>query len=76
VGSWAWGWMEPPLGQISFFLLCLQWARGQMLNVQVRPYTDRMMESRASSLASKYPQYNEGILKDFSKVDVFRSSRR
>eukprot|EP00978_Attheya_sp_CCMP212_P035558 scaffold155359_cov52-Attheya_sp.AAC.5 len=27
VGSWAWNWMEPPLGQISFFLLCLQFAR-------------------------------------------------
>ena len=24
VGSWSWTWMEPPLGQISFFLLCLQ----------------------------------------------------
>ncbi len=27
VGSWAWNWMEPPLGQISFFLLCLQFSR-------------------------------------------------
>ena len=24
VGSWAWNWMEPPLGQVSFFLLALQ----------------------------------------------------
>lgn len=24
VGSWAWNWMEPPLGQVSFFLLCMQ----------------------------------------------------
>ena len=24
VGSWTWGWMEPPLGQLSFFLLTLQ----------------------------------------------------
>jgi len=24
VGGWAWNWMEPPLGQISFFLLCMQ----------------------------------------------------
>ena len=23
-GSWAWNWMEPPLGQLSFFLLCVQ----------------------------------------------------
>ena len=27
IGSWSWNWMEPPLGQISFFLLCLQFAR-------------------------------------------------
>ena len=27
VGSWTWNWMEPPLGQISFFLLCLQFSR-------------------------------------------------
>ena len=27
VGSWSWNWMEPPLGQISFFILCLQYAR-------------------------------------------------
>ena len=27
VGSWAWNWMEPPFGQISFFLLCLQFSR-------------------------------------------------
>jgi hypothetical protein len=26
VGSWAWGWMEPPLGTISFTLLCIQYA--------------------------------------------------
>ena len=27
VGSWTWGWMEPVLGHISFFLLCLQFSR-------------------------------------------------
>lgn len=27
VGSWSWNWMEPALGQISFFLLCLQFSR-------------------------------------------------
>ena len=35
VGSWTWGWMEPPMGQLSFFLLCLQWSRQQLINVQV-----------------------------------------
>ena len=27
VGSWAWNWMEPVLGHISFVLLCLQYSR-------------------------------------------------
>lgn len=27
VGSWAWNWMEPPLGTMSFALLCLQFSR-------------------------------------------------
>jgi hypothetical protein len=27
VGSWSWNWMEPPLGTLSFSLLCLQYAR-------------------------------------------------
>ena len=27
VGSWSWNWMEPPLGTISFALLCLQFSR-------------------------------------------------
>lgn len=27
VGSWAWNWMEPPLGTFSFSLLCLQFSR-------------------------------------------------
>lgn len=26
-GAWAWNWMEPPLGTISFVLLALQFAR-------------------------------------------------
>ena len=27
VGNWTWNWMEPPLGTISFFILCMQMAR-------------------------------------------------
>ncbi|EJK72888.1 hypothetical protein THAOC_05535, partial [Thalassiosira oceanica] len=38
VGSASWGWMEPVLGQISFFLLCMQFARSQMQNLGMRPY--------------------------------------
>ena len=70
VGSWTWNWMEPPLGQISFFLLCLQWARNQMLNVQVKPYTSWMVGRRAQSLIDKYPQYSQGVTKDFAETDM------
>ena len=31
--------MEPPLGQLSFFLLCLQFSRAQMANIGARPFT-------------------------------------
>jgi hypothetical protein len=27
VGAWTWNWMEPPLGAMSFVLLCLQFSR-------------------------------------------------
>jgi hypothetical protein len=27
VGAWTWNWMEPPLGALSFVLLCLQFSR-------------------------------------------------
>ena len=33
VGTFAWGWMEPPLGTVSFFLLCMQFARSQLQNI-------------------------------------------
>ena len=41
VGSWAWGWMEPTIGELSFLILCMQLARSQMLNIGLRPYTDK-----------------------------------
>ena len=31
VGAWAWNWMEPPLGTISFFLLCVQYVRDKRI---------------------------------------------
>ena len=38
VGSWAWNWMEPILGQLSFFLLCLQFSRSQMEKIGSKPF--------------------------------------
>ena len=67
VGSWSWGWMEPPLGQISFFLLALQFARAQMENLGIKPYTGMMKSKRANKLCAMYPKYSAQIVKDFSK---------
>jgi len=33
VGTWAWNWMEPWGGTMSFFLLCMQFARDQYLSI-------------------------------------------
>lgn len=50
VGSWAWNWMEPPLGQLSFALLCAQFARGSMLNLGSKPYGQWIDNFRANKL--------------------------
>jgi hypothetical protein len=59
--------MEPPLGQISFFLLCLQFARAQIANMGVRPYTARMKAMRARKIVAIYPQYDATLLSNYSK---------
>merc|ERR1719498_2173273 len=67
VGTWAWGWMEPPLGQASFFLLTLQYARAQMQNIGYKPYTEWLLNRRAEKLCQQFPQYNSRVLGDFSR---------
>ena len=67
VGSWAWNWMEPPIGQISFFLLCMQYVRGQLQILNAKPLTEIIMEKRANRLIQKYPRYDELIMKTYSK---------
>lgn len=42
--------MEPPLGQISFFLLCMQYARAQLENLGAKPYTAAYKARRAARL--------------------------
>lgn len=68
VGSWTWNWMEPPLGQISFMLLCLQYSRAQMDNLGIKPYTTRIKRMRAKRLVKEFPQYDAGILMLFSET--------
>jgi len=58
--------MEPLMGQLSFFLLCLQYARVQMGKIGLKPFTSMLKRRRAQTLSAKYPQYHKGILEDFS----------
>lgn len=69
VGSWAWNWMEPPLGQISFFLLCMQFARSQLQNLGLKPYTEYFKNHRADRLVKEFPNYNQFIVRSFSEGD-------
>uniref|UniRef100_A0A6U3SST2 Uncharacterized protein n=1 Tax=Ditylum brightwellii TaxID=49249 RepID=A0A6U3SST2_9STRA len=68
VGSCSWSWMEPVLGEASFLLLAAQFARSQMKNLGIRPYTNFMRERRADKLISLYPKYDSTILGQFSRV--------
>ena len=67
VGSWTWNWMEPPLGQISFFLLCLQFSRAQLQNLGVKPYTEKMKSLRANKLCASFDKYDKNILAAYSE---------
>ena len=69
VGSASWGWMEPVLGQVSFFLLCMQFARAQLQNLGIRPYFHWQQERRAKYLTTKYPQYDAEFLTNYSRCD-------
>jgi hypothetical protein len=69
VGSTSWGWMEPVLGQISFFILCMQFSRSQLHNLGIRPYYNWQKNNRADYLVSQFPQYDAEFLKAYSKID-------
>ena len=73
VGAASWGWMEPVLGQISFFLLCMQFARAQLQNLGIRPYFNWQREKRADRLVQKYPRYDPEFLRAYSKCDRLAS---
>lgn len=74
VGSFAWNWMEPPLGYISFFLLCMQYARSQLENLGVKPYTQAFRHRRAKRLIREFPAYNHSIVASFSEGDELTPS--
>ena len=70
VGSWTWNWMEPPLGQISFFILCLQLARDQGANIGKKSMSEILTATRALNVAKQFPQYNDKIVQDFVETEI------
>lgn len=70
VGAWAWNWMEPPLGTVSFVLLCAQYARNQLANVgsTLSPYQAWLYRRRRARLAARYPRYHRDILNNFAET--------
>lgn len=70
IGSWSWAWMEPVLGELSFLLLTLQFARAQLLNMGLKPYGGIVKGWRAKTLIKKYPKYDPKILKNFVDTDL------
>eukprot|EP00746_Dinoflagellata_sp_MGD_P128080 gnl/MRDRNA2_/MRDRNA2_62509_c0_seq1.p1 gnl/MRDRNA2_/MRDRNA2_62509_c0~~gnl/MRDRNA2_/MRDRNA2_62509_c0_seq1.p1 ORF type:complete len:177 (+),score=8.42 gnl/MRDRNA2_/MRDRNA2_62509_c0_seq1:164-694(+) len=63
VGTWTWSWMEPMIGTASFVLLCMQFMRAQSVKMNMRPYTEAMLNWRAKRLAGKFPQYEGGMVR-------------
>eukprot|EP00559_Dactyliosolen_fragilissimus_P007887 CAMPEP_0184865898 /NCGR_PEP_ID=MMETSP0580-20130426/19592_1 /TAXON_ID=1118495 /ORGANISM="Dactyliosolen fragilissimus" /LENGTH=155 /DNA_ID=CAMNT_0027365277 /DNA_START=364 /DNA_END=831 /DNA_ORIENTATION=- len=70
VGSWSWSWMEPVIGQVSFTLLVLQFARNQAINLGIRPYGNWSKKIRADQLVKKFPKYDEEFVRAFSSSDT------
>jgi len=71
VGGWTWGWMEPVLGTASFVLLTLQFARAQLKNIGIMPFTNAMRVRRGEYLVQLYPRYDRSILISFAKLITF-----
>lgn len=59
---------QPPLGTISFALLCSQYIRSQMNNLGVRPYTRWIKCRRGRELAEAFPMYDAKIIVAYSET--------
>ena len=74
VSSWSWNWMEPSMGTASFFLLCMQYARNQLQNLDAKPYTKMMLHRRANRVSTEFSKYNAHVVKEFSIGDSLSPS--
>ena len=62
VGAWTWSWMEPPLGTISFLILCFQWSREQLAVESV------FERRRIARVLATHPAYDLAILTHWAKT--------
>lgn len=67
VGTWTWTWMEPMIGTASFALLCAQFARAQVSKMNMKPYTEIILEWKANRLAESFPQYDRSMVRAWAK---------
>ena len=63
--------MEPPLGTISFFLLCMQFARDQRVTLGLKPWPERYKAWKADQLVKRFPQYDQTMVRDFAVAFAF-----
>lgn len=61
VGSWAWGWMEPPLGTISFVILAWQ------LGMQTMTTKKQLVCPLVKQTVKTMPQYNFTIVRAWAE---------
>jgi len=66
VGAWSWNWMEPPLGTISFFLLCIQFAREQRMSIGGQAMAEVMQQNQADHLRERFPRYAGAALQRYA----------
>jgi len=67
VGTWTWSWMEPMIGTASFVLLCCQFVRAQALKMNMRTYSEQVLQWRASRIAKAFPRYDVSMLRAWAK---------
>jgi hypothetical protein len=75
VGTWSWTWMEPIMGQLSFFILCLQFAYTEYNYIGLHHFHHSSKVRMAKTIAKKFPQYNEAILINFCMSQKFFNVR-
>jgi len=68
VGTWAWGWMEPWGGTMSFFLLCMQFAREQYLSIGGKTAVEQLVIFQGRRLTKLFPQYDQKIVESYAAV--------